>query len=322
MEFPVQHVEQKKFSPVSKKETPDVSSFFPDIHTTVKRCFLQFLVVTLLFVSAPSWAAQDWEAESTNALLQENWGKVAEIATQWKAIDSHPATADWLQGYASLATGNYSQATQGFSRLDSQAKGQEIETFAAGLVKENPQSAVAFMLHGDALARRGKYDEALRLLDNASSLDPRSALIRNTRGVVRALANKPQEAIVDFTEATRLSPQFADAHTNLGVLRLAQGKHDQAVHDFDTAITQAPDFALAYHGRGIARMQANTMAHSLTWSVRASFLRSDQLRGWKLTGKRFSRTRRVSPCSSILPISAPGLRGTIRCPSTMTSMRS
>jgi hypothetical protein len=82
MRSPVQHVEQKKFVSASKKEIHAVCSFFPDIHTTVKRCLLPFLVVIVLFVISPSWAAQDWEKESKNALLQENWGRVGEIATQ------------------------------------------------------------------------------------------------------------------------------------------------------------------------------------------------------------------------------------------------
>jgi tetratricopeptide (TPR) repeat protein len=190
MRSPVQHVEQKKFVSASKKGIHAVCPFFPDIHTT-KRCLLPFLVVIVLFVISPSWAAQDWEKESKNALLQENWSRVGEIATQWKTSDTRTATADWLLGYASLARGDYSRATEGFSRLDSHVKVSELEAFAAGLIKENPQSAVAFMLHGDALARLRKYDEALTLLNNASSLDPRSALILNTRGVVKVLANRP-----------------------------------------------------------------------------------------------------------------------------------
>ena len=96
MEFPVQLVEQKKLVSTNKKETRSERSFFLALPTTVQQCLLLFLFVTLLFVISPSWAAQDWEAESKSAVLQENWSKVAEIATQWKASNAHPATADWL----------------------------------------------------------------------------------------------------------------------------------------------------------------------------------------------------------------------------------
>lgn len=124
-----------------------------------------------------------------------------------------------------MATGDYRLATDGFGRLNKPESFSQLQKWAASLAADNPRNAVPFMLQGDALARAGKYADAIVFLDKAVSLDPHSALTYNARGVVNALADRPQGAMADFTEATRLSPQFADAYTNQGLLQLVQGEH-------------------------------------------------------------------------------------------------
>ncbi|MBI3247086.1 MAG: tetratricopeptide repeat protein [Deltaproteobacteria bacterium] len=178
------------------------------------RTIVSFFFVVFLSCPALLWAEDRWEGASRDALLGADWRSVAEITRAWKEKEPDSAVAHWLAGYAGLATGDYRLATDGFGRLSKPASSTQLQAWATSLAAENPRNAVPLMLQGDALARVGKYDEALPLLDKAVNLDPQSSLAYNTRGVVRALANKRQEAMADFTEATRLSPQFADGIDN------------------------------------------------------------------------------------------------------------
>jgi tetratricopeptide (TPR) repeat protein len=206
----------------------------------------------MLLCAVSSWAQQDWEATAKRAILKADWSEVAEAAQRWKQRDAGAAVADWLLGYAGLATGNSQVALAGFSQLDTSAKKQSVSLFASALVSQAPSNAIAQMLKGDVLARAGNYAEALTALDKAAQLDPGSALILDVRGVVRALAGKREDAFADFALAVELKPKFADAHANLGLARLAVGSVSGAVGNFTQAIELAPDFALAYNGRGVA----------------------------------------------------------------------
>ncbi len=209
------------------------------------------LLIFLLFVDS-SWAQQDWEATSKESLLKADWSKVAEAAQQWKRSNAGAPVADWLLGYAGLATGDYNRALASFSRLDASAATRAVVDYASALTRHNSKNAVVQMLKGDALARIGKYEEAQAALDEAVRLDARSALIRDVRGVVHALAGKKEDAIADFEYAIKLEPKFADAHANLGLVRLAAGSAPDAVESLTQAIDLAPDFALAFNGRGVA----------------------------------------------------------------------
>jgi tetratricopeptide (TPR) repeat protein len=212
-------------------------------------CIVKASLLMVLLCVGSSWA-QDWESASKQSVIKADWVKVTEAVQQWKQRDAAPV-ADWLLGYASLATGDYNQALESFSRLRTTAETQAVLNYATALTEQNSKNAVAQMLKGDALARAGKHEEALAALDEAVRLDARSALIYDVRGVVRVLAGKTEDAIADFEKAIELEPKFAEVYANLGLVQLAAGDTPGAVESLTQAIDLAPDFALAHNGRGI-----------------------------------------------------------------------
>jgi tetratricopeptide (TPR) repeat protein len=183
-------------------------------------------------------------------VLEQKWSQVRQALT---ASDSAAdPVARFLHAYASLATDDYKGATELYSKLGNADDIAKLVDYASALAQRNPGNAIAQMLKGDALARSGKYEEALVAGDNAIRLDQRSALIYNSRGVVRALIGKREAAISDFEQAIGLDPKFADAHANLGLAQLAVGSAPAAVENLTQALELAPDFALAYNSRGVA----------------------------------------------------------------------
>lgn len=198
------------------------------------------------------WAQQSWTADLNEAVLKADWLRVTKSVRQGQQGQSDSPIANWLLGYAGLAANDYRQATEGFVRLDNATKLQTVLDYASTLTAQNPTNSVAHMLKGDALARVGKYAEALVELDHAVRLDAHAAPIFNTRGTIRAMAAQTTEAMADFEQALALAPDFADAHANVGLSHLAFGDAATAIKHFSRAIALAPDFALAYNGRGTA----------------------------------------------------------------------
>jgi len=178
-------------------------------------------------------------------------GKWADVKAALAGQVTDPRS-NLVLGYASLAQGDYREATEAFSRLGGPQTPKRLLDWAKAIAQEHPQSAIAQMLKGDALARSGEYDEALAALDETIHLDPRSALMYDVRGVMKALAGKTESATEDFDKAIELEPGFADAYVGRGLVRLSEGDWDGALEALTKAIELAPEFALAYNGRGAA----------------------------------------------------------------------
>lgn len=138
----------------------------------MKRRILWSLMVVLLVWTVPAWAQREWEAASRQAVLRAEWPTVAAAARTWQQHEPDAVVAAWLLGYAGLATGDYRLATEGFQRLDAPQTAAQLHTWAGALVDQQPQNALAQLLHGDALARSGNYTEALAALDEAVVLPP------------------------------------------------------------------------------------------------------------------------------------------------------
>ena len=82
----------------------------------------------------------------------------------------------------------------------------------------NPNSATAWNNKGYALLEPGKYDEAIKALDEAIRLDPNLSMPGTTKAMLsvgRASTMKPSRL---YDEAIRLDPNYAAAWTNKGKL--------------------------------------------------------------------------------------------------------
>ena len=212
------------------------------------------LALLLAFAAPHSFAIE-------NAILKGNWEEVVNALEKDDSKANNPMSL-WLKGYACLIKNDYQGATKYFMQFSSSTGTTELLDYANELVRKNPENAVAQMLKGDALARNGKYSEALSALDEAVRLDPQSALIYNVRGVVRALADMPDEASGDFEKAIELNSKFADPLANLGILRLAEEDFIGTLEYLNQAIELCPDFALAYNARGVLYNNLKTWEQS------------------------------------------------------------
>jgi Tetratricopeptide repeat len=91
------------------------------------------------------------------------------------------------------------------------------------------------------LRARGELDQAVRLLREATRLDPENSDLHRELGITFLLGKDWARARVEMLEAVRHDPQDADAHNGLGYALDKLGDLDGAVQEFRTATHLEPD---------------------------------------------------------------------------------
>jgi Flp pilus assembly protein TadD len=107
-------------------------------------------------------------------------------------------------------------------------------------------------VRGIALARDGRWDEAIACFREAVRLRPDYTDAHNNLGNVLYFQKKYDEAIAAYEEAVRLSPDHAGALSNLGEVLRHRGRLDDAVRYCRRAVELRPDMAPAHNHLGLA----------------------------------------------------------------------
>ncbi len=115
---------------------------------------------------------------------------------------------------------------------------------------DGARSGEALEMLGLALNRRGRFQEAVKYLYEATRLDPGSARAWNSMGEALGNLGRPAEALDAFGRATRIEPGFAQAHYNAGLALRSLGKRDAAIQALRAAVRLKPDFAEALTSLG------------------------------------------------------------------------
>jgi tetratricopeptide (TPR) repeat protein len=117
----------------------------------------------------------------------------------------------------------------------------------------NPRDSFALDFAAHLAMNRGRYDEALRLIDTALSGDPLNPYTYDTKGTIQYLASDLKEAERSLRRVNEISPTFYGAHLEIGWVLLARGELEAAVNELQAEISQnGKDSGLAavYHAMG------------------------------------------------------------------------
>lgn len=139
--------------------------------------------------------------------------------------------------------------------------GEKKEESAAGLVS-NPQYQQALKYY-----QRGKYDKAIKALEQARQKHPSSPELYYRLGLVQAARGDLDQAKASFQEALRLKSGYGAARLALGELYsregvslLQQGNYKEAEGPLREAINLNPQDDAAYNNLGVA------LAHQERWT--------------------------------------------------------
>ena len=139
----------------------------------------------------------------------------------------------------------------------SQWKDAEVSLRLALLA--DPNHAKAHNIYAIALATRGRFDEALRMMDRAEALDPLAFIASNDRPLILYMARRWDAAVERSRGALRASPSFYPARIVIGCARLQQGRLDEALKELRTAY-DASERNVSVAGRyGVALAAAGRM---------------------------------------------------------------
>ena len=115
--------------------------------------------------------------------------------------------------------------------------------------------AKAHSSFGVALARAGRFDEAIEQFRKAIAIRPNNAQAHNNLGTALVQAGKLDEGIVQLREVLLNSPDNAEARNNLGDALLRKGALDEAIAQFRKVLEVNPESAGVHFnlGRALAR---------------------------------------------------------------------
>jgi tetratricopeptide (TPR) repeat protein len=121
---------------------------------------------------------------------------------------------------------------------------------------EQEASALHYFKRGNVAMEQEDYGRAVRMYQQAASLDPRAAAIQYNLGLAYYRVEALPEAVQAYQRALKLDPNFADAHLNLAL-----------AHDRLYNLESAQSHFNAY--QRLARSQAASTAESAKVSAPA-----------------------------------------------------
>jgi serine/threonine protein kinase/Flp pilus assembly protein TadD len=153
-----------------------------------------------------------------------------------------------------------------------------IETHATALPRD-------LALTGGQMARVGRFRDAVRILRQATQLDPTDFSAWFVRGTVHLALEQNEMAVMSFGACLAIRPDFAPAWRNRGLAFSRLRFDNQALEDYDRAIQLDPLRAESYLQRAVVRDSRSDLAGAEadytsalglgTAPVRTFFLRAD-----------------------------------------------
>jgi tetratricopeptide (TPR) repeat protein len=120
-------------------------------------------------------------------------------------------------------------------------------------LRANPRDSFALDFAAHLAMNRGRYDEALRLIDTALSTDPLNPYAYDTKGTIQYLSSDLKEAEHSLRRVNEISPTFYGAHLEIGWVLMARGELDAAVKELQVERSQNgknSGLAAAYYALG------------------------------------------------------------------------
>lgn len=121
--------------------------------------------------------------------------------------------------------------------------------------RDSGGDAAALIQQSDQFFNSGAVVEAEETLEQATRLDPASAVAWDRLGLVYAARSRHDAALTAHDKAAGLDPADPKPLYHRGNLLASLGRVDQALASYDAAIARDADFAPAYFNRGVLKLR-------------------------------------------------------------------
>ena len=118
------------------------------------------------------------------------------------------------------------------------------------VLKKQPTFIVGYEYAAYNLYKMGKLEEAIALLNKATSLNLTTTSLISRLGLYDQEAGRLEESIAILEKAVRQDPNYAEAYNYLGVSYFKIGRTADAVKMFNKALALDPDYAMAMNNLG------------------------------------------------------------------------
>ena len=108
---------------------------------------------------------------------------------------------------------------------------------------------------GLALARHGRYGEAIEHYEEALRIAPGYSGARYNYAITLAELGRTDDAALEYIEAIRLNPRNANAHNNLGLILVDKGQIAKAIGLYSRGLSIDPNHPLIHFNLGEALMK-------------------------------------------------------------------
>jgi len=139
---------------------------------------------------------------------------------------------------------------------------REAHKAAVG-TRDKSLQAVCLAALAAAVAMQGKYEQALKQVEDALRRKPDLAEAWYNKGMALMMLARYEESLSCFDEALLHRPDLAEAWYNKGVALEYLSQHDEALHCFDEALDRDPEDAESWQGKGVALLMLARYRESL-----------------------------------------------------------
>jgi tetratricopeptide (TPR) repeat protein len=136
--------------------------------------------------------------------------------------------------------------------------------YYSGILQEDPRHPDAIHLMGLIAHQSGNHEEAVRLIQQAISINGSAAIYYHNLGLVQDALGEIESASLSYVQAVQIDPHYIEAYNRLlhhhpdyaeaylkrGIAFQVKGRLPEAMTDFRKAIQLQPDFAEAHNNLG------------------------------------------------------------------------
>ncbi len=191
------------------------------------------------------------------------------------------------------AAPDYFDALHLFGSLQAQNghNGEALRLIQAAL-KINPRSPEALVNLSNVMHALKREEDALACLDKALAIRPDDLLALQNRGSALLSLNRPQEALASFEQVLQREPRNGDVLLNRGIAKATLGRDAEALADFDAALAQMPGHPNVLYNRGSALSQVGRFADAIADLDRALAVMPGHARTWINRGRALQQLNR------------------------------